>query len=234
MQTAEASTQTACFAVKDKEGYTACSAAVAQFEFYVADDGATLMRCPVGARESSVMCCTGVHTIAQHCAKLGCRVPEATARLAEKQSAGASGEAGKGSVMAKKEAAKKKSVVEVWDSLFQENEQRAKDGKPWTDEQLADKFRAEFPEASSPRPAMYRSFYNNGTYAFEKLGEAEKRGVPKSWKYDEKGRQIAPGKHKADDGAPADPDKVPLSKAMKKPAVAKKKLVKKKAAKASK
>lgn len=227
--------QTACFAVKGREGgYAACSEAVAQFEFFVTDGGATLMRCPVGSRESAVMCCTGVHTIAQHCAKLGCRVPEATARLAEKQAAAAPGEAGKGSDMAGKKSKEKKSVVEVWDRLFQENEQRAKDGKPWTDEQLAAKYQAEFPDAGNPRPAMYRSFYNNGTYAFEKLGEAEKRGVPRSWKYDEAGRQIAPGKHKAEDATGGDPDKVPLSKAMKKPAAAKKKLVKKKVTKSPK
>lgn len=233
MQTDEL-VQTACFAVRHKEGYAACSEPVAEFEFFVTDGGASLMRCPVGARASAVMCCTGVHTISEHCAKLGCRVPEATARLAEKQAAGATGEAGKGLVMAKKEAAsKKKSVTEVWDKLFQENEQRAKGGKPWTDEQLADKFREEFPGAGNPRPAMYRSFYNNGTYSFDKLGEAEKRGAPRSWKYDENGAQIAPGKHKPEEAAP-DPERVPLTKAMKKSAAIKKKLVKKKVLKKGK
>ncbi len=189
------------------------------FEFYVTDDGVTLMRRQLGqVGEKDVACLTGGWNIEEFCKGKGCKVPDATARLLQVQQAAAQ-PGGQSSTNDQKGRAMKsengKSVAQVWEELFVANESR-KD--KWTDEQLADEFKKQFPASKGePRPAMFRSCYNAGTYMYEKAGKPDKRGLPESHRYDEQGREILPGKRKAVvDNETGDPDLVPLSRLMKK------------------
>lgn len=189
------------------------------FEFYVTDDGVTLMRRQVGRPdERHVACLTGGWNIEEFCEGKGCKVPDVTARLLQAQQA-VTQLGGLSSTNNQKGRALKnqngKSVAQVWEELFVANESRK---EKWTDEQLAEEFKKQFPDSKGqPRPAMFRSCYNAGTYMYEKAGKPDKRGLPESHRYDEQGREILPGKRKAVvDNETGDPDLVPLSRAMKK------------------
>lgn len=194
------------------------------WEFYVDASGSTLYKAPPmspiepgsGVREFGAMACqTGAWHILQTCRKFGCRVPEATARrLAEQedrasglQTSAAASKSGSQPAQRKGDRTMKgksgKSIRDMWDELFQENEKRAKSGKPWTDAQLVEKMLAEFPNAKGgkttlTRPRMFRSHYNHGNFTFENLGDPKKRRVPHSWEYDAKGEKVEPGSRHGD------------------------------------
>lgn len=195
-----------------------------EWEFYVDASGSTLYKVPPmspieprsGVREFGAMACqTGAWHILQTCRKFGCRVPDATARRLAEQEARASGfqtsaaasNAGSQPAQRKGDRTMKgksgKSIRDMWDELFQENEKRAKSGKPWTDAQLVEKMLAEFPNAKGgkttlTRPRMFRSHYNHGNFTFENLGDPKKRRVPHSWEYDAKGEKVEPGSRHGD------------------------------------
>lgn len=205
-----------CFAARGADGYEAVDdESLAVVEFSVSPDGKVLYRSPVGEailpetgrRGNDTTCCTSAHHVKQACGRMRAEVPEATARrLAEHEASVAQQQAESGaSGSAKKKGAKKmngksgKSVMEMWEQLFIENEKRveAKE-KPWTDAQLIEKMEREFPQSKGKstmtRPRMYRSFYNNGTFQREAVGSAKKRGLPESHEYDSKGEVVAPGR----------------------------------------
>lgn len=202
-------------------------------EFYVGGAGTSLWRRLLSIGGDGVVCKTGAWQIYEFCESKRCKVPEATARVLEAQSAAAGqvrqfAGASKGKSMKNENG---KSVVQVWEELFVENEKRK---EKLTDEQLADAFSKHFPNSKSrPRPGMFRNCYNAGTYMYKLLGKPESRGLPTSRRYDEKGQEIPFGKHKAViDNDTGDPDRIPLSRVMKEQA-AKKKVVKKAVKKAS-
>jgi len=168
----------------------------ASFEFFVEDSGVVLLRRPAAEQgsehQASVMCMTGAFNIEHFCSKHGCKVPESTARASAQLSPVASSSRAGGTMKedkVKSKSAKSKSVVEVWNDIFVKNE---KDKQ--TDEQLVVEFKKHFPDARNPRPAMYRTFYNEGSYSFQKLGSAESRKLPISHRYDGDGNVIEKGK----------------------------------------
>lgn len=198
-------------------------------EFYVDSTGTSLWRRSVLVTGTDVVCKTGIWNIKDFCAAKNCEVPVATIRLLQQESIVAQSDSRQTPTTLKKGKCMKnengKSVLEVWSDLFVENEKRK---EKWTDEQLADAFSKHFPNVKNPRPSMHRSAYNAGSYGFAKLGgDPKARGLLVSKRYDEKGREIPFGKHKAVvDNETGDPDRIPLSRAMKEQA-AKKKVTKK-------
>jgi hypothetical protein len=204
----------------------------ATHEFYVTTDGVVLMRRSLSSPEDQgTACMTGTTMIEQFCRSKGCKMPDATARLLQQQQQLVAQPDRQLSVNSEKGSSMKnengKSVRDIWDELFIENENRK---EKWTDEQIAEEFKTRFPSAKGDiRPAMHRSAFNAGSYGWASLGNPEKRGVPVSRRYDEQGREIPPGKRKAVvDNETGDPDRIPLSRFTKKPDTKKKKTAVKK------
>lgn len=193
-------------------------------EFFVDSAGSMLMRRTVsdpaesaGTTEYSqpeyaaaTVVLTGAHKISEFCKMfVKCGVP----KVVEDRLRMLSGSTDDGDGPDRKERRMRttsgKSVLQTWEDLFVENEKR-KD--KWTDEQLGAEFKARAPESKgNPRPSMMRSFYNNGTYSFEKLGKAEDRKLPRSNRYDGDGNVIEPGHRVA--GHAADADRASRAKA---------------------
>lgn len=231
----------ACFARRGADGWEAVLGSElkeAEVEFHVNGGGYLLMRTPIAAPigadgsrvgEQTTNCVTGAFHIVTSCRKLGCKVPDATARrLAEMEAAVAKpgGPPLEGTTPQKKGRVMKgktsgKTIGEYWEQLFVENAK-----KKATDAELIKKAEAEFPDskgkATTNRPRMYRSHYNNGTFTFLKDGSAKKRNLPESHEYDRDGNVVAPGTRRAAAGRtkehPAKAKGKAAKKAVRKPA----------------
>jgi len=175
-------------------------------EFFVDDSGAVMFRAS-GRDEprldwgDAVVVYTGAWHVAQACKKWRCAVPEATARrLASIETAAAKGptEPGNRSRNVKGKTSGV-SIIEMWARLFAENEGRVKAGKkPWTDAELIEKMKAEFPASAGKstlsRPRMFRACFNAGTHFYKKHGKPSFT----SFMYDENGDPVARGKRFSD------------------------------------
>jgi MoxR-like ATPase len=108
-------------------------------------------------------------------------------------------------------------VSDCWARVFRDNEARAADyagprgpgrvpaERPWTDEQISNFMKQEFPDASDDsrsqaRVRMYRGCYNRGTHSFSHLGVPERE----SREYDADGEPVASSRRTPGGGASED------------------------------
>lgn len=228
-----------CFAAPGPKGnLERATEADAVVEVLVDVDGSIMARRPVvvevkGKGKSAVAtatpagelvtCGTGTNTIIQSCKSIGVRPPESVLRRAAEEDARGQSQRSATTTSGGEETPRRSrhmkgtkrnlSIIDTWEALFIENEQRVADGKkPWTDDQLREQMAAEFPQSAGKttlqRARMYRSCYNAGTHFYDGRDPAiERKGAkrPFSYEYDSSGERVAPGtrKKRAESGTAA-------------------------------